>query len=302
MVQTVHWIEERSDFMRSRARTMQREINEVRQQFGVETGKFSGWVEAAFTTVTLNTVTKQGVADSYFWMIQQAQRLVDVPTWLGMYEKAMAAGESEDRAVALADQAVLDSQGGGQTKDLAQAQRGTPAMKLWTNFYSFFNVLYQQAVEAKRSRGRGPIELGRMLADYTMLFIVPATFSFAIREALRPHEDEDPEDLALRLLYENISYAMGTVLLLREGGSFLGGTFGYEGPAGARAFGDLGKFTTQALQGELDEAFWKALASVSGTLLHLPTGQAAKTADGIAALAEGETTNPLVLVAGGPRK
>ena len=302
MVQTVHWIEERSDFMRSRARTMQREINEVRQQFGVETGKFSGWVDAAFATVTLNTVSKQGVADSYFWMIQQAQRLVDVPTWLGMYEKAMAAGESEDRAVALADQAVLDSQGGGQTKDLAQAQRGTPAMKLWTNFYSFFNVLYQQAVEANRSRGRGPIELGRMLADYTMLFIVPATFSFAIREALRPHEDEDPEDLTLRLLYENISYAMGTVLLLREGGSFLGGTFGYEGPAGARAFADLGKFTTQALQGELDEAFWKALASVSGTLLHLPTGQAAKTADGIAALAEGETTNPLAVVAGGPRK
>ena len=95
---------------------------------------------------------------------------------------------------------------------------------------------------------------------------------------------------------------MGTVLLLREGGSFLGGTFGYEGPAGARAFADLGKFTKQAMQGELDKAFWKALASVAGTLLHLPTGQAAKTADGIAALAEGETTNPLAVVAGGPRK
>ena len=303
MVETVHWINARSEFMRSRGRTMQREINEVRAQFGIETGKFSGFVEATLSTVSFDTVTKQGISDSYFRMIQVMQMVVDVPTWLGMYEKAMAAGESEERAIALADQAVLDSQGGGQIKDLCQAQRGTPALKLWTNFYSFFNVLHQQAVEVNRRSGNNPVELGRKLVDYTILFIIPASLSFLLKSLFRGgfDEDDEPEDIALKLFYENIGYAMGTMLLLRDVGSLVAGDYGWEGPAGARAFADMSKFARQAKQFELDEAFWEALAKAAGVLLHWPTGQAAKSADGIAALAEGETTNPLAIVGGGPR-
>src|SRR5688572_7953070 len=104
--------------MRERGRTQQREINEIRNQVGVETGRFTGLVNEVLSKTTFNTVTKQGIADSFFWMIQTMQRVADVPTWLGAYEKAMAAGEPEARAVALADQAVLDAQGGGQIKDL----------------------------------------------------------------------------------------------------------------------------------------------------------------------------------------
>lgn len=310
MVETVKWIEEVSPFMRARARTMQREISEIRSKVGVETGTFKGWIDTGLEWATLDTVTRQGIADSYFWLIQQMQRAVDVPTWLGAYEKAMNAGESEDRAIAIADQAVLDSQGGGQTKDLAQAQRGGPMWKLWTNFYSFFNVLYNQAAESRRRASRkDPVTIGRMASDYFMLFILPATLAFAIRELLRPRADSDDDDLLWRLAMENVSYVMGTMLGVREVAGLAAGAFGYQGPAGARAFasvGRLGTQTAQILKAEtdeereeaFDEAFWKSLNEVAGVLFHYPASQVGKTVSGAAALAEGETSNPGALIAG----
>jgi hypothetical protein len=96
---------------------------------------------------------------------------------------------------------------------------------------------------------------------------------------------------------------MGTLLVVREAAGFLSGAFGYEGPAGARAFSDMSKLAKQVRQGEADVELLKATVKVAGVLLHLPVGQAVKTAEGIAALAEGETTNPGVLIAGpGPKR
>jgi hypothetical protein len=61
---------------------------------------------------------------SYFYLIQKMQLVADIPTWLGQYHKAVEKGADEKSAVAQADQAVLDAQGGGQIKDLAGIQRG----------------------------------------------------------------------------------------------------------------------------------------------------------------------------------
>ncbi|WP_196301764.1 hypothetical protein, partial [Streptococcus pneumoniae] len=55
-------------------------------------------------------------------------------------EKAIAQGEKEDTAVALADQAVKDAQGGGEEVDQAGIERGGPLIKLFTVFYSFMNT------------------------------------------------------------------------------------------------------------------------------------------------------------------
>jgi len=303
MVETVGWISEKSPMMRLRGQTMQREIAEVRQQVGVTTGRLSGWVDAAISKTTFDTVSRQAVADSYFYLIQQMQRVADVPTWLGQYEKSMAAGEPEDRAIALADQAVLDSQGGGQTKDLSQVQRGGPMMKLWTNFYSFFNVLYQQSTESyRRTKFSEPMQVARLAGDYLMLFIVPATLGYLVRQAMRPGDPEDEDALAWSLLTENLSYLAGTMLGLREISGTLQGYYGYEGPAGARFFAALGRFGQQVKQGELDTALIKAFNDTAGILLHYPAGQVRRTLDGIAALAEGKTANPMAIITGPPPK
>jgi len=311
MIETVDWIMEQSAFMRSRGRTQQREIAEIRRRIGVDTGVITGWVEASIRGASGGTVSAQGVADSYFWMIQAMQRMADVPTWLGAYEKAMADPRNLDanglhdeaRAVALADQAVLDSQGGGQMKDLSEVQRGGPMMRLWTNFYSFFNVLYNQAAEStQRTRFTEPADVGRLASDYLMLFIVPAVISYMVRAALRPGEEDDEDALAWRLALEVASYMSGTMIGLREISATLQGYYGYDGPAGARFFAALSRLGQQARQGEPDAAFRRAAVDVGGTVLHLPAGQINKTLDGIMALDEGKTQNPAAVVLGGPRR
>lgn len=309
MVATVGWINERSTMMRMRAQTQQREIAEIRQSIGVSTGRISGWVDAALQGVTRDAVTKQGIADSYFWFIQQAQRFADVPTWLGEYEKAMAAGDTEERAIHRADQAVLDSQGGGQVKDLSEVQRGGPMMKLWTNFYSFFNVVHQQHMEAHarfRLSEKDVGAVGRLASDYVMLYILPATLGFAIRNGLKGEAPDDDETF-LALLAENASYLAGTMLGFREVAGALQGTTGYEGPAGARAFASMARFGVQLRQvaadgaEALDAPFWKSLNEVGGILFHYPASQVNRTIGGYTALMEGKTQNPMALLVGAPR-
>lgn len=302
----VEWIYEKSLMMKNRGRTQQRELNEIRNQFGIYSGQLSGWVDDALSTTTFNTVTKQGIADSFFWMIAKMQQTVDVPTWMAAYENAMNEhADDEPAAIAIADQAVLDTQGGGQVKDLASVQRGGPMLKLWTNFYSYFNVLYNQAVEAgKRTKFSNPVAVGRLAVDYMLLFILPATFGYFIRQAMKPGDpdDQDAKHLAVALVRENLSYLMGMVVGLRELGGAVQGYYGWDGPAGARIFKSATETMKQVSQGEVDEALIRSLNDVAGILLHYPAGQVWRTGNGIAAIAEGKAETPLVLITGPEKK
>lgn len=304
MENTAAWVRERSTFMRERGRTMQREISEVRNTVGVDTGRLSGWVNDALQAVTAGTVTKQGMADSYFYLIQQAQLIADLPTWLGQYEKALEGGADEATAIAQADQAVLDSQGGGQVKDLAAVQRGGPLMRLWTNFYSFFNVTYNLTAEAtRRTDFRKPGQVGRLMVDYLLLYTVPAFLGYAVREALRPNGDDDEDkNLAVELAREQASYLLGTMMITRELSGVVGGGYGYEGPAGARAIVSASRLLKQVEQGEPDAAFWRSLNDTAGAVFHYPAGQIKRTVEGFAALLEGRTSNPGALISGAPPK
>ena len=104
---TVAAVTAKSNFMRLRAKTMMREINEIQNQVRDDL-KPQVWAP---------------VESTFFILIQKLQLIADVPTWLGAYAKAQDQGVDEATAVALADQAVRDSQGSGQIGDLAQIQR-----------------------------------------------------------------------------------------------------------------------------------------------------------------------------------
>ena len=284
MESTVQWITGKSEFMRVRAKTQQREISEIRNT--IQKGE-----------------TRSAVEGSFFYLIGKLQLVADVPTWLGMYEKAMAENPDEARAIAMADQAVLDSQGGGQIKDLSQAQRGNEWQKLWTNFYSFFNVTYNQLAETVgETRLVGPSRLPLLAVDVLMLTVVPATLGFFLKAALKGKDLDDEDKLAKELVAENISYLMGTMIGLRELNAAVSGSMGYEGPAGARFFADVAKLVKQAEQGEADEAFWRAANELGGVLLHYPALQIDRTVRGIIAMSDGSTENPIAPLVGPPPK
>lgn len=279
----------KSEFMANRTRTRFRELNELRNKVQDETAFMSA------------------VRTGTFFLMLRAQQMVDVPTWVGMYEKAIAAGHNEDRAIALADQAVIDAQGGGQLKDLSAIERGSPTLKLFTVFYTFMNTALNLGV----ATGMSPKSRAKKAADLLMLYSAPPVLGYFLKEALTPDaggDDDDLEGLMRRLAAEQLSYLMGLMVFVREFSSLAKvitgaeGVRGYAGPAGMRVLPDVMKFGEQLVQGEFDDAFRKAAINLVGDLSGLPAAQINRTITGAQALTDGDTTNPAALIFGFQRK
>jgi hypothetical protein len=286
MIETADWIYSQSDFMKTRAMTQNREIAEIQNQMTVG-------------------VIPNSVRDSFFYLIQQCQKVVDIPTWLGQYEKSMAEHGNEADAVAEADQAVIDSQASGQMKDLARIQRGGPMKKMFTTFYSFFSTTYNLAAEsAGRTHFKNPAEVGRFMVDMLMLYTVPVVLTVALKESIQRAiggGDPDDEKLLLKLAGEQLGYLSGGFIGFRELGSMFSGFQGYEGPAGARVYSSIIKFFKQVGQGEIDEALIKAGNGLGGILFHYPATQVQRTVEGMKELSDGRG-NLLSLLFGKPKK
>ena len=283
-------VNEKSSFMANRSRTQFRELNELRNMVQDE------------------SQTMRAVKLGAYYMMMRMQRLVDVPTWYGAYEKGIGQGHDEETSIALADQAVIDSQGGGMVKDLSAIERGGPGLKLFTVYYSFMNTAFNLAA----MKGMTAKSKGKLAADYLMLFVVPVVLTYALKAAVTPSKDDDDwdwEKIAKDLAAEQLSYVMGTMVVLREFGEAAkvvtgaeGGARDYSGPAGLRLISDSYKFLKQAGQFEFDDAFRKAAINLLGDITGLPSAQANRTITGINALAEGETENPAAIVLGFKKK
>ena len=275
----------KSEFMANRARTQFRDLNELRNRVQGEDGP-------------MNEVKK----NAYFLMMQ-FQRMVDVPTWHGAYEKAISEGNDEERAIGLAEQAVIDSQGGGETKDLSAIERGGPAQKLFTTFYSFMNTAYNLGYQGARTGSAGT-----NAANVLLLAVAPAMLGMLLKNALTPGDSGDDKDwktLAKKLAGEQLSFLMGLMVIAREfgeAGKTMAGVSDhprdYSGPAGVRMVSDTYAFAKQASQGEFDDSFRKAAINLMGDTMGLPSAQVNRTVTGAKALKEGKTQNPAALVFG----
>lgn len=277
-------VQSKSEFMRNRARTRFRELNELRNQ------------------VQGQTVLKERMQATAYVMMMKMQQTVDVPTWLGAYEKGMHEQPDEDRAIALADQAVIDSQGGGQLKDLAAIERGPAGLKLFTVFYGFMNTALNLGV----AQGMSPSSAAKKAADMLLLYTVPAVLGKLLKDALTPGDaGDDDETLLRKLLAAQLEFLFGLFVVGREFANVAkvvtgtpGGLNDYSGPAGLRTIPDTQSFLTQAHQGEFDDAFRKSAVNLLGSAMGLPAAQINRTVTGAQALSEGETENPAALVFG----
>lgn len=275
----------KSEFMASRSRTRFRELNELRNR------------------VEGQTVVREKLNAGAYVLMMRFQQAVDVPTWLGAYEKAVAGGNDEARSVALADQAVIDAQGGGQTKDLSAIERGSSTAKLLTVFYSFMNTALNVGV----AQGMTNKNAAKTAADMALLYVVPAVLGALLKDALTPGDadDGDMDKLLKKLLAEQLGFLFGLFVGIREFTPLAksmvgegGGLNSYSGPAGLRVVPDAMKAAQQAQQGEFDDAFRKSAINLTGSLFGLPAAQINRTITGAIALNEGKTQNPAALALG----
>ena len=270
---------EQSEFMRNRGNTRLREIREV--------------------AATINGAGKiRKFLNKYsYWLMLKVQQVVDTAIWHGALAKAMDSGKDLDTAIKLADQTVLDTQGGGQIKDLSAFERGSNTQKLFTVFYAYMNTALNQGfVEAKTQKSKA-----KLAANLMMIYVVPTALTALMKSALIPGDDD--EDLAKKLAKEQISFVLGLFVFGREltqlaniatGDRF----YGYAGPSGLRPIDDGFKFVQQAEQGEFDSAFVRASVNLLGDAFGLPSAQINRTIKGAEALQDDETDNPAALLMG----
>jgi len=278
-------VREQSEFMRNRTRTMFRDLNELRNR------------------VEGQTTAKELMGRYGYFLTMQAQMMVDVPTWIGAHAKALAEGHSDDTAVALADQAVKDSQGGGEEVDQAGITRGAPMVKLFTAFYEFMNtqanVLYLAGATSKTK--------AEAFMHYALVGAATPILGIALKDALTPGDSGDWDDwekIVKKLLAEGLSNLLGMMAFGREftlaAKALIGEDKGqsYNGPAGLRVIPELVGLAKQVYQGELDDGFRKAFVNVLGDLTGIPAVQINRTVTGAEALNSHETANPASLVFG----
>jgi hypothetical protein len=286
MVAVAREIYEKSPFMRERSKSMNRELAEVNSK--IEPG-----------------VIPDVVRGSFFYLIQEMQKTVDIPTWLGQYEKSLAEHGNEADAIAEADQAVIDSQAHGQMKDLARLHRGGPLMKIFTMFSSYFVRTWNLAAERfDDTNFKSPAEAGKFTVDMMLLYVIPAViqalvFDYAIQILIGGDPDED------MITSKILSNILGSIVApfpgIREVAAASASVAGYEGPAGTRFYSEVGRLVTQIRQGEADAVFWKSLANTAGMVVRAPSGQIVKTVEGMKEIADGRG-NLLSLFFGKPKK
>lgn len=286
-------IREESSFMRLRAKTFNRELNEIH-----------GRIRAGRST-NLGGRILTGYENSLFVLMQKMQLIADVPTWLGAKEKALAEGADAETAVALADQAVIDSQGSGMIKDLSGIQRGGTGLKILTMFYSYFNTTYNLTAESVSKRGRQLSE-GQYLsaaagfaADMTLLYVIPALAPALLIAMMRGEEIEDDE-WAKWLAKKQLGFALGTMVGVREFSGLLDG-YAYAGPPALRIVSDVGKVGVQVAQGKVDEALVRSVVNLTGDAFGIPVTQIQRTVRGWLAWEEGDAPPTSILFGPPPR-
>jgi hypothetical protein len=281
MESTVAWVAEKSTFMRSRSNTFNRELREISQRLQGKS-KIAQVFDAAL-----------------FAMMKKMQLVADIPTWVGMYEKALAGGVSEDTAVQLADEAVLASQGGGNIKDLSGVQRNLPFL---TQFYSYFNTTMNLVAEKTAlTNFKSPKAVAGWLGDMVLLTVIPAILPALITHALKGGgEDDEPSDWAKHLAEWQASYLFGMFVGLRELPT-LWSPFDYGGPPAGKLINDGKRLVQQAAQGEIDDPAVLAMIGFLGTALGLPTTQVIRSYKGWQAWSDGDAPPTSVLFGPPPK-
>ncbi len=277
---TIEWVHSQSTLMRMRSKTQDRELNEIYN--------------------TINPDSRREIQAAFYYLIVKGQQLADIPTWLAAYDNALNDGASEKQAAALADQAVIDTQGSGMVKDLALSQQGNSFQRLFTLFYSYFSATYNLNVETiKGIQVKGKGEIGRAMVDLLILNSLPVAITLLVNMALGRYGED--EDLLKRLAKDQFAFLLNQSLFTRE---FIGilEQRGYEGPAGLRPIGDVYRLanavSASVKNEEVSRSALVELNRVAGVLFHYPAVQLQRTVEGAKALWEGNTRNPLVLLRG----
>lgn len=270
------FITERSEFMNERPRNYDRDVRDTLRGMGA-IGK-----QGAGTALDNYTV---GVRSSWFALIAYMDMAVSVPTWLGAYRKAMdgaveniQAGD-EKAAVEFADRTVRMTQSSGAAKDLAAIQTGSETWKLFTMFYSYFSLLFNQFGRTY-TQFRFDRNVPKLIGSLFLLWFLPAV----LEDLLRGRGPDDDDDWLKWAVKNEAMYPFQTVVLARDVVNGMD-QFGYEPSAAFDVFEKTAKTAQAGIdlatgeKEELSRSNIKDAVMLVGYFAQLPTRQLWLTAE-----------------------
>lgn len=167
---TVQFIKEASGEMRHRIGNAERDMMQVLARIQDRAGLY----------VDIQRASLMAIGGMQFYT-------VDVPTWVGGLNKAIAMGLEGSDAVAYADATVRLSQASGKVKDLSAIQRGKGFGQAITMFSTWTMLQFEQGVQSGRKLAKDPASA---TAEMLWMFAIPAVAAALMRQQV-PEEDDE---------------------------------------------------------------------------------------------------------------
>jgi len=173
-----------------------------------------------------DTYAKQGIRNTFdkfnalaFAHIGWLQATVNVASWHGAYEQALAEGATDEAAVDRADAVVRMTQSAGAVKDLSPIQRGTEINRNISMFYSWFNVLYNRLEDIARQT-KGVRDLPRAAKRIGVLVMMSALIEESLSRAYEEifdnvEDDEEEKGFILTVLMKSADTMLAAIPLAR---------------------------------------------------------------------------------------
>lgn len=283
LIGTTNFVLARSAEVKARLDTLDRDINATMREM-------AGSNKVGSTLTAAKRFAFHGIG--------YMDRIVSIPTWLGAYNKALAAGKDEAQAIYDGDKAVRISQGAGSAKDLAAVQRGTgkygEALKLMTMFYSYFSAVYQRQRSLGRDAHRaGASDVPALVARAWWLLVVPPILS-QVLSGNGPDDDEDWGTWSFKqVLFNMLGPIPGVRDIAQPAWDKMAGNHGFDyqlSPvqrAAQTAVNTLGDFSKIA-QGEETKRATRDVLETAGYATGLVPGQVASSAQFLVDIGSGD--------------
>lgn len=180
-VQTYRDVKEASPFMKARLENFEYEY-----QNRIET---LAQTDRPSTLKSFRDWTMRHAYCLQTWM----QILVDTPTWMAAFDKAVAEGRPDEQAIYYADSVVRRTQSSFDPESVARVETGSPLGRAFLVFYNYFNMqanLLGDSWARNVKTGR----YGQFVIDLALVMAVPAILSELIVQAFNGFDTGDDDD------------------------------------------------------------------------------------------------------------
>lgn len=180
-VQTYRDVKEASPFMKARLENFEYEY-----QNRIET---LAQTDRPSTLKSFRDWTMRHAYCLQTWM----QILVDTPTWMAAFDKAVAEGRPDEQAIYYADSVVRRTQSSFDPESVARVETGSPLGRAVLVFYNYFNMqanLLGDSWARNVKTGR----YGQFVIDLALVMVVPAILSELIVQAFNGFDTGDDDD------------------------------------------------------------------------------------------------------------